>query len=187
LSPGTPVADLTETFGSKQLSHHVNTNLQDTYWERVVSDFRKLCVLRRQRRQKESEALLRSELPRSIAEWSRQQPGEPLAKRAQLDAMFQTEQRRVEDAMMMQDLLSSKLVEDFVPVICSRISEEVRRAMAVAELFSHDQREERRNETLEAQAEAENAKVSFDDIPSILDLLMTEQPAGKHRRLQSAV
>lgn len=159
---------------AKPFTPTVNTKLQDAYWERVVSDFRKLCVLRRQQRREESEALLRFELPRSIAEWSRQQPGDPQAKRAQLDAMFQSEQRRVEDAMLMQDLLSSRLVEDFLPVICSRVGEEVRKAMAVADIFARDQEADRQV----AVAEAEPEKVPFDDIPSILDLLLNEDQAA---------
>ena len=160
----------------------MNTNLQETYWERVVCDFRRLCVLRRQRRREESEALMRHELPRSIAEWSRQQPGDATAKKAQLDAMFNTEQRRVEDVWMMQDILSSKLVEDFVPVICSRVNEEVRKAISVIELMAQDQQAARSMTAKPAPA----LKVAFDDIPSILDLLLAEPPEISPHRTQQA-
>ncbi|HTH49656.1 MAG TPA: hypothetical protein VMB21_19235 [Candidatus Limnocylindria bacterium] len=158
----------------------MSTHLQDSYWEKVVSDFRRLCILRRQRRREESETLLRTDLPRSIAEWSRQQPGDAAAKKAQLDSMFHTEQRRIEDAWLMQDVLSTRLTEDFLPAICSRVSEEVRKAMAVGELLAGEPRSAR--ETDVAPANAPEPRVAFDDIPSILDLLLVEPPPNGKRR-----
>lgn len=158
---------------------NVSTHLQDSSWEKVVSDFRRLCILRRQRRREESETLLRTELPRSIAEWSRQQPGDADSKKARLDSMFHTEQRRIEDAWLMQDVLSSRLAEDFLPAICSRVSEEVRKAMAVAELLNAESRQPKDTDiAVEPPAET---RVAFDDIPSILDLLLVEPPAKKTR------
>jgi hypothetical protein len=157
-------------------------HLQDSYWEKVVSDFRRLCILRRQRRREESEALLRQDLPRSIAEWSRQQPGDATAKKAQLDSMFQAEQRRIEDAWLMQDVLSTRLTEDFLPALCSRVSEEVRKAMAVADLMGAETRAELRASQAPAPEPAPEPRVSFDDIPSILDLLLVEEPPKAKRR-----
>ena len=161
---------------------NVSTHLQDSYWEKVVSDFRRLCILRRQRRREESEALLRTDLPRSIAEWSRQQPGDAYAKKARLDSMFQTEQRRIEDAWMMQDVLTSRLTEDLLPAICSRVSEEVRKAMAVAELLGTDTHAAKEADVV--MEETPETRVAFDDIPSILDLLLVEPPANGKRRPQ---
>ncbi len=162
-------------------------HLQDSYWEKVVSDFRRLCILRRQRRREESEAMLRNELPRSIAEWSRQQPGDASTKKAQLDSMFQAEQRRIEDAWLMQDVLSTRLTEDFLPALCSRVSEEVRKAMAVADLLGAETRAENRAGKTPAPEPEPEPRISFDDIPSILDLLMVEEPAkGKRRPLSPA-
>ena len=178
--PGTPVAQGVSAAMSNPWKSNVSTHLQDSHWEKVVSDFRRLCILRRQRRREESEILLRTDLPRSIAEWSRQQPGDAHDKKARLDSMFQTEQRRIEDAWMMQDVLTSRLTEDFLPAICSRVSEEVRKAMAVAELLATDSRSPKEMEVV--PEETTDPRVAFDDIPSILDLLLVEPPANNKRR-----
>ena len=58
-------------------------------WEKVVGDFRQLCILRRQKKWIESDMILNSDLPRSIASWSEIFDGQPAAKKSRLDAMFQ--------------------------------------------------------------------------------------------------
>ena len=67
-------------------------------WDKVVADFRQLCLLRRQKKWIESDIILNSDLPRSIATWSESAQIDPTAKKSRLDSMFQAEQRRIDDA-----------------------------------------------------------------------------------------
>lgn len=73
--------------------------------------------------------ILNSDLPRSIASWSEVFDGEPIAKKSRLDAMFQNEQRRIDDAWFTMELIASRLKEEIVPAICAQVTEQVREAV----------------------------------------------------------
>lgn len=95
-------------------------------WDKVVGDFRQLCLLRRQKKWIEADIILNSDLPRSIAGWSEVFDGQPTAKKSRLDSMFQAEQRRIDDAWFTMDLISSRLKEEVVPSICAQVTQQVR-------------------------------------------------------------
>ena len=151
----------------------MSVNHFDSRWEKVVRDFRQLCLLRRQERIEESEAVMRQQLPTSIAEWSRNDAAEPDAKRARLDSMFQQEQRRMDDLWVMNELLSARLREEFLPVVCSSVCEtvgvELRRAGVGRDSGDASARWEPRS----AAAPAPLRRVAFDDIPSVIDHLLS--------------
>ena len=95
-----------------------------------MGDFRQLCLLRRQKKWIEADILLNSDLPRSIANWSEVFDGPPATKKTRLDSMFQTEQRRIDDAYLAMDLLAVRLQDEIVPSICAQVTEQVRAAVA---------------------------------------------------------
>jgi len=150
----------------------MSINHFDSRWEKVVRDFRQLCLLRRQERIVESEAMVRQQLPNSISEWSRNDSAEPGAKRARLDSMFQQEQRRMDDLWVMNELLSARLREDFLPEVCSSVCEtvgvELRRAGAGRDSGNASARWDARP----VAAPAPLHRVAFDDIPSVIDQLL---------------
>jgi hypothetical protein len=101
----------------------------EQHWDKVVADFRQLCLLRRQKKWIESDMILNSDLPRGIASWSEVSEGAPAQKKARLDAMFQAEQRRMDDAFFAMDLVTARLNDEIVPAICGQIAEQVRSAI----------------------------------------------------------
>lgn len=157
----------------------MSVNHLDSRWEKVVRDFRQVCVLRRQDRRDESDTLLRQELPRSISEWSRHDTADANAKRARLDSMFQQEQRRIDDLWVMNELLSARLREEFLPVVCSSVcstvGEELRRAGAGRDSVQAPV-------LRDARPAAPRSRVAFDDIPSVIDLLLETGFSGANRR-----
>ncbi len=182
---GTPVAleSPTDAFSSATRSQ-VSANHLDSRWDQVVRDFRQFCVLRRQERRADSELILRQSLPQSIAEWSKHDTDNAGVKKARLDAMFQQEQRRIEDACLLNELLSAQLKHEFLPVLCSSVSaivgEELRRAGIDRD---SDQRPARREPQVPAEP-APRSRVAFDDIPSVIDLLLdNDRPSPRRRQL----
>jgi hypothetical protein len=101
-------------------------NAADERWDTLVGQFRQLCLLRRQKKWIESDIILTSDLPRAIAAWSETAEADPATKKSRLDAMFQTEQRRIEDACFTMDLLADRLKEEIIPSICAQVTEQVR-------------------------------------------------------------
>ena len=101
-------------------------NAADERWDTLVGQFRQLCLLRRQKKWIESDIILTSDLPRAIAAWSESADADPATKKSRLDAMFQTEQRRIEDACFTMDLLADRLKEEIIPSICAQVTERVR-------------------------------------------------------------
>ncbi len=114
--------------------------------------------------------LLNHDLPGSIAEWSRLDSSDAASKRTRLDAMFQSEQRRLEDVWQIKDLLAQHLTDTLVPQLMQSISSEIKTAM------SH---------TLSAEVPAwaprlPAARPHFDDIPGIIDQVLAEQLDQSH-------
>jgi hypothetical protein len=104
-----------------------SVNTAEERWDKLVGDFRQLCLLRRQKKWIESDIILNSDLPRSIASWSEAATdADPTAKKSRLDSMFQAEQRRIDDAFFTMDLLTTRLKEDLIPAITAQITEQVR-------------------------------------------------------------
>jgi hypothetical protein len=101
-------------------------NTAEEHWDALVGQFRQLCLLRRQKKFIESDIILTSELPRAIAEWSQVSDGEPVAKKSRLDAMFQNEQRRIDDACFAMELLTDRLKTEILPAVTSELTEQIR-------------------------------------------------------------
>ncbi len=85
-------------------------------WNRVVTKYREVCVFRRESRFEESERVLKEELPDIIAAWAMASP-EPIAtKRAELEAMFAAERKRVDEVLQVRRLINNQTTEQFIPV-----------------------------------------------------------------------
>lgn len=151
----------------------------ETSWSRVVSDFRRVCMARREERSEEAERLLHEDLPRSIAEWSRETPIDEGKKRAQLDQMFQVEQRRVDDAWLLHHLFALRLSDQIVPSICARVTESVREALGSGSASAG--RGVRHSVRLAAPR-----RVAFDDVAGVIDLLLHQEQVGRVAAVQAS-
>jgi hypothetical protein len=98
-------------------------------WREVVSQFRNLCFLRRQGNADESGKILKEILPRQIAAWSHSTEQDMENKRQTLEQMFRDEQRRVDDVCALHELSSNQWRKEMVPLLTSKISNEVRTAV----------------------------------------------------------
>ena len=138
-----------------------------------MGDFRQVCLLRRQKRWRESDAILKVELPRSIAGWSASYPAELDIKSARLDSMFELEQRRIDDAWLVQQLIVAQLNEQIIPAVCLEVSQEVRSILGQ----KVSPREEKRSFAIQPSENpaAIGGRVRFDDIPGVIDLILAEK------------
>lgn len=164
------------------------TAIEQQHWDRLVGQFRQVCLLRRQRKLIESDMILNSDLPRTIASWSQSYDAEPSAKKSRLDAMFQAEQRRIDDAWLVQELMTARFNEHLIPAICMQVVQEVR--MAVAEEMAAQKPSTQAASAREfaAAGAGRAARVAFDDIPGVIDLVLAEeQNRANARQLESAV
>lgn len=150
----------------------------ETSWARVVDDFRRVCIARREERLDDANRLLREDLPRSIAEWSRESGSEGADKRAQLDRMFQHEQRRIDEAWVLHDLVSLRLTHEIVPAICARLGETVRETLANVTPAAP-------RATRPAVRLAPPRRVAFDDVAGVIDLLLGQEQSGRRATVTS--
>lgn len=102
----------------------------ETAWEKVVVKFREVCLLRRESKLSESERVLKEEMPGVIAAWSAVNPAPIATKKAELETMFATERRRVDQTLVMQRVLAGQMSEQLMPVVRERVAEEVRKFFA---------------------------------------------------------
>jgi hypothetical protein len=155
-------------------------SIPEERWDKLVSDFRRICLLRRQKRWNEAEMLLKNGLPSRIAAWSESFDAELEVKRERLDGMFETEQRRIEDAFLVQELVAARFNEQFVPLICAQVAQEVHSLIA-QEMATQDRRPNKPAGTV-SKAAADVSRVAFDDLAGVIDLVLAEDRIPKSAR-----
>lgn len=104
---------------TERLEHH-------KVWNQLAETFRQACLYRRQKRRQEATEILEKRLPPLIAQWSRIAPIDEREKRRQLEDFFATEQRRIEDAWLIQNMLLGQMRDVLIPSLCLQVTEEVR-------------------------------------------------------------
>ena len=151
-------------------------------WKEVVAHFRSLCFFKLQGKSDVSDNILRQLLPKKNAEWSISAAHDADEKRIRLEEMFQTEQRRVDDAFTLHELSAMQWREELIPSISSQISREIRQT--ISEQFAL---QTSRQTTASPEVNFRPASVSaprkpriaFDDIPGIIDLIVAEDRKNK--------
>ena len=97
----------------------------DSLWSRVVSSFRNACFLRHHNDLDESMRILNNSLPHAITSWSELDKELAKQKRLRLTKMFEEEEKRMEDAFVISDVLSSTLVDTLIPQLSEKIVNEL--------------------------------------------------------------
>ncbi|KAF0180167.1 MAG: hypothetical protein FD161_945 [Limisphaerales bacterium] len=161
----------------------------DALWQRIVQDYRQLCVLQRQARRAESDRLLRDELPARILAWAEQDDADGAEQARRLDEMFQQEQRRLADVWLLQELLEQRLRTELLPALSARIDVEVQRAvkrnascLAPAPVAAPAPQPMPTILPL-AETSSRSTRVPVGDIPSIIDLIFENERQSGARHL----
>lgn len=156
-----------------------SNNSADALWQKVVQDYRQLCVLQRQARNEESLPLLQHDLPVSILAWSELDSADGAAKARRLDEMFHVEQTRVADAWLAQELMAQRVRAELLPSLTAQITAEVRKAVtqsvprtAPVQAARPVQPAVPAPRPAPATAPARPARVAAGDIASIIDLIL---------------
>ena len=149
-------------------------SLTSSDWDQVVSEFRRLCMLRHQGNTAESDEILSSRLPKRIAAWSKTSSQDPTVKKTTLENMFQSEQKRIEDAILLHEIASTRWETQLVPMLCNQVAQEIRRA--VGEQFSvYELQLAEVSATHPVNNQRFAPKIAFDNIPGIIDFITAEE------------
>lgn len=140
-------------------------------WEEVVGLFRRMCFLKRQGKAAASDSILKHRLPEKIAAWSQTTGRDAASKKAQLDGMFQVEQRRVEDAFTLHEMAAMHWQEELLPALASTLTRELKQV--VQEQFA--QQSAQTEKTASYPPSVYRPRVAFDDIPAVIDLIVAEE------------
>ena len=149
----------------------------ETSWQKLVNDFRRLCVARRQDNREVADRLMSRDLPERIAEWSREGTLNAAERRTQLMQMFEREQRRVDDAWVLHDLMSVRVVDEVLPVLRAQVFEAVREATGVP--VGADAR--LRSVQHPGSVLHRRKRVNITDIPGVIDLLLEQELRSEAR------
>lgn len=165
----------------------MEATFESNYWARVVGLFRKVCILHREGKHSESRRILEHDLRRGIAEWAKVSPKDAQTKRSKLEQMFGEEQRRVDDAWMVQSMILRQFSEQILPALSNRLVSELRTAMHPAAMPSSfaPAQPVAATSLLEDDAPLEpESRVAFDDVAGMIDILLSSE-AGRRRRLDA--
>jgi hypothetical protein len=170
-------------------------------WSKIVTTFREVCILRKQGRLDEAKRILESDLPKMISLWSQSSPEEIVSKRRELENMFRTEEKKIDDAWLVQKLVATRLTEDLVPSLCSQIAAGLKEV--VTQQLKQAQRPalpvRRLRTPLDAgvagkespismrAANAKGSRVPLDDIPGMIDAVLAAQRDELSRRAAPAM
>jgi hypothetical protein len=166
-------------------------------WRKLADDFRQACLFRREGRSAEADEILERRLPETIGAWSRLSGLSEPDCRERLSALFDAEQKRVDDVWLAQQIILRQMQEVLIPSLCLQVAEEVREVM--------EQRMEQVNEALGRLAASSarssrpmverevapgiaptvrlspvappecRAQPNFDDLPAIIDELVSQE------------
>jgi hypothetical protein len=149
-----------------------NPNSSQTLWHQLVADYRQACWLRREGREGEANGIVNEKLPQSIALWSREDNRSATDKKAALETMFSSEQAAIDSWMFAHQMLANRLTESLIPALRQQVGEEMRDALA-----------NRPASTIAPSGGSHSARsirserIRFDDIPGVIDALLSQQAA----------
>lgn len=169
---------------------NASPDLAETLWLKIVRDYRQACVLHRQARREESQRMLEGVLPESILAWAECDPTDGATQTQRLEAMFQQERQRIEDAWLAQEFAQQRWQAELLPALSAHIGEEVRKAVrtlpaarpvAVVPAPMHQVAPR-----IIAQPEPRSARptrTAASDIASIIDLLLEQECSTARQHL----
>ena len=137
-------------------------------WHQLAADYQQMCWLKRQGKHEDANRLLNAELPQKIAAWSRQEAKSAVEKKAALEQMFRTVQERVNDAYLLNEMLTNRWREELMPMLCGTVAGQIQKA--VSEQFSLRQMRPASREVVSPAP-----RLAFDNIPGIIDLIQAEE------------
>ncbi|MBM3822470.1 MAG: hypothetical protein FJ404_06240 [Verrucomicrobia bacterium] len=146
----------------------MEATLENQSWSRVVSLFRQACVLHREGKHQESRHIVEQDLRQSIATWTKFSGQEPGVKRSKLEQMFKEEQRRVDDAWMVQSLVVRQFSRHILPELSNRLVAEIRGSLANGVLTPFAIAAAESEPSFEPN---DPVRIPFDDVEGMIDFL----------------
>ena len=137
-------------------------------------------MARKEGKEEQANRILSAQLPKSIQEWAGADPRQKSTKQAELRSMFTEENKRVETALVIQDLVAKKLSKEVIPGLLAEFRMEL-----AASLENHYRRIEslllRHPGTLQIPDGEPNANhgaapmVKGPDVAAMIDVLLAQR------------
>ena len=108
----------------------MNANSDTELWQKVLQDFREICILRREGHIDQANQLLQNQLPQSILAWQKVTSLDAQAQRSCLDEMFQQEMRRFDDVWDIYRFLAQRLEQELSQTLQNRLQEEIKKQVS---------------------------------------------------------
>jgi len=105
----------------------MSANSDTELWQKVLQDFREICILRREGCIDQANQLLQTQLPQSILSWQRATSLDANAQRNCLEEMFQQEMRRFDDVWDIYRFLAQRLENELSRTLHDRMQEEIKK------------------------------------------------------------
>ena len=141
----------------------LQARLIDTLWDKIVKCYREACLLRHKGLIDESMGVLTTLLPQAIAEWSQVNPEEADTKRSKLTRMFEDEDERIENALVITQVMSSNLQDMIIPQLCMQVAKELTENVSI-----HEQVTVSRT----TPAQFVDRRIPIDDVAGMIDNLL---------------
>jgi hypothetical protein len=193
--------------GQAEIASTASANGPDV-WDQIVNSFRQACILKQAGKLYESNHILRDELPQTIASWSRRNPLPSDRQAEALRHMFEVEQQRIRDLWKSQEAMAQCLTHKVLQTLSRVVGQEIKSLVASqlglgnADLFRNSRnlllarshgpykrvgpRKEMWDEARwnNHPASPRSQRLSFDDIPGPIDVVLGQQqarvPAASH-------
>lgn len=169
-----------------------NSSPQDRHrlWKRIGDEFRLACLHRREGKAAEASEILDKKLPDLIGEWARVSGLRDAERRQRLNELFEQEQRRVDDIWLSQQIILRQMRDILIPSLCLQVAEEVRDVLELQMVHVNEALDRLTHHSVRAAAPAATPNTivplpqvmpaerrattpSFEDLPAIIDQLIT--------------
>lgn len=157
-------------------------------WEEIKGQFRIACILRKEGKLDEAVEVINSVLPPLLSQWTQANPKSSAQKRKLVEQMFHREMERVEDAWITYELVAKRLESQLTKALSAEIKEvkkHIFKILSEIDLVRNQAPVSGKPRYLKAfsrgasffkgrRSKRRDARVSFDDIPGIIDALLEE-------------
>ena len=158
----------------------MSSDTSERLWGRAIEVFRGACLCRKSGRAEEAIRMLEKDVPLAIAAWSQSSGLAPGERRKELERMFREEQRRVDDALFLQRVVTEHFERNVVPALRDSLAEELRETVIEAMESAGARRGGKAQPPVAARhIERQPERIRFDDIPSVIDSILREQTVDR--------
>ena len=160
----------------KQQETIINDTGADELWDTIVAQYREVCVLKEKGEKFKAQKIMKTHMLELMDQWCLKNGKSAKTNREALSSMFINEHKRVENASILYDLMSSNMEKHLLPIIYNNVTQQVDEMIHTYVTTPVSNAGERGLKEPPSHASKAKRRIPFDNIADAIDsIIMQEQ------------